>query len=143
MSSSESTILLILGSLGLFLVLILYHFSIRPPAARKAEAIELHDRLKDQEDILVVDVRSPDEFACGHIAGALNLPLDGLRARIASLGKDIEAYRRTPVYIICLTDARSGAAARIFRTVGFSQLAVLKGGMTRWNELQFPITQDA
>ncbi|HEX9894749.1 MAG TPA: metalloregulator ArsR/SmtB family transcription factor, partial [Gemmatimonadales bacterium] len=58
---------------------------------------ELRRRLRDG-DVLVLDVRPPEEFAAGHIPGAVNIPPDQLRRRLASLprDRDIVAYCRGP-----------------------------------------------
>jgi rhodanese-related sulfurtransferase len=61
---------------------------------------------------VVVDVRSPAEFAQGHVPGALNLPVDGLAGRLAEL----PAERMVVVY--CASGARSARAAALLRGAG-------------------------
>lgn len=61
---------------------------------------------------VVVDVRTPAEFAEGHVEGALNVPVDQLPARLSELPAD-----RT-VIVYCRSGARSSAAARTLRAAG-------------------------
>lgn len=71
---------------------------------------------------LVVDVRSPGEFAAGHVDGAINLPLDRLDTDCAQALPD----KSTPLVLCCLSGARSGMAAQWLRQQGYAQ--VLNGG---------------
>ena len=61
----------------------------------------------------ILDVRTPAEFAGGHPAGALNIPLDQLSQRLAQLDK------ARPVICCCASGARSGMAASLLRAQGF------------------------
>ena len=69
--------------------------------------------MKDQRDaIVVVDVRSPKEFAAGTMKGAINIPIDDLEAGLAKLPTD------KPIVFVCATGGRSGEAydtAKILR----------------------------
>ncbi|MGE4331246.1 rhodanese-like domain-containing protein, partial [Diaphorobacter sp.] len=57
---------------------------------------------------LVVDVRSPAEFANGHVAGAINLPLSELAERVTS----VLPQRDAPLVLCCVSGARSDVAAQ-------------------------------
>ena len=101
------------------------------------EADELAARLEGGDAPLLVDVRGPDEFSgeLGHIAGALNLPVD----RIASDPALTEPYRGLEIVFICRTQIRSANVANALGQGGFANLKVLQGGMVRWNEDGRPI----
>jgi phage shock protein E len=75
---------------------------------------------------LLIDVRTPVEFAQGHIAGALNMPL-------GDLGKHAEGLKdkTKPLVVYCRSGARSRAARSILERSGFSQVSDL-GAMRRW-----------
>ena len=75
----------------------------------------------------LVDVRTPAEFAAGHIAGAVNVPVHDLPRRLADL--DLDPAR--PVVAVCLTGHRSVPAVRLLAERGF-QARQLAGGMTAW-----------
>lgn len=67
---------------------------------------------------LVLDVRSSDEFAAGHVEGAVNLPVEQVRRRI----EEIEADRSRPLLAYCGSGARSVVACRILRGLGYRQV---------------------
>jgi rhodanese-related sulfurtransferase len=91
------------------------------------------------EDILVLDVRTPEDFVGeqGHIAGALNIPLESLPERIEALGSDLER----PIALVCRTDRRSAKAAALLAGRGFGQVQVVRGGMTAWLANGWPVEQ--
>jgi rhodanese-related sulfurtransferase len=64
----------------------------------------------------VIDVRSPAEFASGHLPDALNLPLDELRDQIGRHVPD----QQQPVLLHCLSGMRSGMGKRILRQLGYA-----------------------
>jgi phage shock protein E len=69
------------------------------------------------EGATLVDVRTPAEYRAGHIAGALNVPVDQLLQRAAELGD-----RDRPVVLYCRSGRRSALAARKLRELGFEQV---------------------
>lgn len=76
---------------------------------------------------LLVDVRSPQEFAAGHIEGARNIPIDTLSARLGELGPPAS----TTVVVYCQSGGRSTQAARTLRDAGFTSVHNL-GPMSAW-----------
>ncbi len=103
------------------------------------EVPDLRQRLGEEKDILLLDVRSRDEFAgeLGHIAGARNIPVEELQARI----DEITDYVERPIAIVCRTQRRSESAARLLASKGFADVHVLKGGMTAWQEAGLPVAR--
>jgi uncharacterized membrane protein YdjX (TVP38/TMEM64 family)/rhodanese-related sulfurtransferase len=100
-------------------------------------ADELKRRLDNKADVTVVDVREPAEFtgAFGHIPGARNLPMSELSGRASELA----GLERTSLVLVCRTDKRSAAAARLLREAGFAHVAVLRSGMEQWNKDGLPV----
>lgn len=86
---------------------------------------------------LILDVRTPADYVGeqGHIAGALNLPLEELAARLADVGDDPEQ----PIAIVCRTDRRSAKAAAMLARRGFADARVVRGGMTAWLAQGWPV----
>jgi len=74
----------------------------------------------------LIDVRTPGEFAAGHLPGASNLPLQELAGRLGELGA-----KDSPIVLYCRSGARSASAARSLKTAGFAAVRNL-GGMGRW-----------
>ena len=91
----------------------------------------------ERRAMVVVDVRGTDEFAgpLGHIATSRNIPVAELNTRLAELS----GFEHAPVILVCRTDKRSAAAARILRAAGFTQISVLRRGMEQWNTAGLPI----
>ena len=76
------------------------------------------------DSILYVDVRTPQEYAAGHVQGAINIPHDQMEARWPELA----AHRDRPLVVYCRTGRRSGLALQVLQAQGFSQ-AVNGGGL--------------
>jgi rhodanese-related sulfurtransferase len=76
--------------------------------------------------VKVVDVRSPQEFAQGHLPGALNIPHDELPRRVSEVGPPT-----TPVLVYCVSGRRSGLAAAALHAAGFREVFDLKA-YQRW-----------
>ncbi len=75
--------------------------------------LEDADTLPRDGSVTLLDTRTPEEFAGGHIDGFINIPVDDLRARMDELD------RSKPVYVICQSGLRSYIAARILMGNGF------------------------
>jgi uncharacterized membrane protein YdjX (TVP38/TMEM64 family) len=89
------------------------------------------------QDLLVLDVRTPEDFVGdqGHLADAVNIPLEHLPDQIEALGSDLER----PIALICRTDRRSAKAAALLAGRGFAQVQVIQGGMTAWRAHGWPV----
>jgi phage shock protein E len=74
----------------------------------------------------VVDVRTPDEFAYGHVPGALNIPFDEIGTRTAEIGPT-----STPVVLYCRSGHRSGIAVETLSKAGYGKLYDLQS-VTAW-----------
>jgi rhodanese-related sulfurtransferase len=99
------------------------------------EATELRRRLAGS-DVLLVDVRQPEEFASppGHLPGAINVPLGDLAARTTEL-----AASRQSIVLVCKTDRRSSRAAAELLAAGLRNVAVLRGGTDGWHHQGFAL----
>jgi phage shock protein E len=67
---------------------------------------------------VIIDVRTPEEYAQRHIDGALNLPHDTISARIADAVPD----KNTPIILYCRSGRRSGIALDILKGMGYSKV---------------------
>ena len=98
---------------------------------------ELKQRLDEGEDILVLDVRSEQDFVGeqGHISSAKNIPLEELPARLQELGE----FEERTIVLVCRIDRRSSKAEKLLARQGFSDVHVARGGMTDWNQNGYPL----
>ena len=98
---------------------------------------ELRRQLDANEDVLVLDVREQDEFhgEQGHVPGARCVPL----AQLPDALETIAEYKSRPVVTICRTDRKSASAARLLAEKGFSNVRVVRAGMTGWNRHGYPV----
>jgi phage shock protein E len=96
-------------------------------------ADELIGRLdKKDPELLVLDVRTPEEFAAGHIPGAVNIPHDQLPNRIA----EITNAKNKDVVVYCRSGKRAAIAEGTLAAQGFKSVMHLEGDMIKWNQEQ-------
>jgi len=103
------------------------------PASIEPKA--LSDRIAWADQALVVlDVRTPAEYAEGHVPGAINIPNGELAARVAELsdakGRDVVVY--------CRSGVRAAQALDVLGKAGFKRLFHLQGDYNRWTEEKRP-----
>jgi rhodanese-related sulfurtransferase len=91
-------------------------------------------------DVVLLDVRTPEEFEHGHVPGALSFPLGNLDVSLLVDGKIVSRDR--PVYLICHTQNRSRIAAERFIAAGLTQALFVSGGTAGWIDAGFPVTRD-
>ena len=91
-------------------------------------------RLAHGAKIQLLDVRTRREFAHGHIAGAVNVPIQSLRGELPHLA----LHRSEPVVAICKTAHRSPAATRVLRAQGFDAVQLAKG-IDDWRRQELPV----
>ncbi|OOY34783.1 sulfurtransferase [Solemya velum gill symbiont] len=101
---------------------------------------ELAKQLKENDPPLILDVRTVEDYVGkqGYIIGSFNIPLEELKQRIA----EISDHNDSPVAIVCRTDKRSVKAARILARNGFSNVHVVRNGMTAWNSAGEPVSHE-
>lgn len=87
----------------------------------------------------VIDVRTPGEFSKGHLQYAQNIDWNGddFETEISKLDKT------RPVFVYCLSGARSASAADQMRSNGFKEVYELKGGILKWRAANLPETTGA
>jgi len=86
----------------------------------------------------VIDVRTPEEYAAGHVPGAVLMPLDGLDPAAEPLA----SYPKgEPVYLVCRSGRRSGIAADTLAKAGFTAVNVT-GGTLEWEAQGHPVVTE-
>ena len=92
------------------------------------------NQVNNSNETVVLDVRTPGEFEKGHLKNAINIDWNGDKfdSQLATLDKT------KPVYIYCLSGARSKSAAAKMRSAGFERVIELAGGMIDWRANSLP-----
>ncbi len=81
----------------------------------------------DLTKVMLIDVRTPDEFALGTIPGAVNIPLDDLRERLSEIPAD------RPLWLFCGIGLRGYLASNILKGYGYKDVRNLIGGLKIYN----------
>lgn len=106
------------------------------PAAIEPKALFERIAWADQA-LVVLDVRTPAEYADGHVPGAINIPHTELAARIAELA----GAREKDIVVYCRTGRRTELALGVLGDSGFTRLFHLQGDYTRWSEENRPVVK--
>jgi len=101
-------------------------------ASQRITPLEYMNEFGDGTSHLLVDVRTPEEFASGHIQNAVNIPVETLQTRLDEVPGGV------PVVVYCRSGNRSASAAQILVENGFQQVYDL-GGIKDWVALGLPI----
>lgn len=102
--------------------------------------IGTHDAtlLMNKQDAQVIDIRPAAEFKKGHILGAKQLSQEQVNK---SEFKSLEKHKNTPIIIVCAMGMSARKAATQLLKAGFTQVSVLKGGMSAWTSAGLPVSK--
>jgi rhodanese-related sulfurtransferase len=106
--------------------------SIFSKAVATIKVVELHEKLKKNDRLYILDVRQSEEFRLGHITGAKLIPLGELSNRLKELPKGRE------IICICASGHRSVPAARKLTAAGYTASS-MKNGMIAWQMAKLPV----
>ncbi len=91
-----------------------------------------------EPDVIILDVRTPEEFASGHIEGALNIDFNS-----GDFANEITRLNPSENYAIyCRSGSRSGQAASIMHKAGFHDVSNLNGGVIDWTNAGLPLVMN-
>jgi len=95
------------------------------------------DKIASTPHATILDVRTPEEFATGHIAKSNNIDWRGghFEHQVMSLDKT------KPFFVYCTSGGRSASAASKLRSMGFKEVYELDGGLNQWQAARLPITK--
>ena len=95
-------------------------------------------RLMNQH-ALVLDIRSAEQFAAGHVGGARHLP----SAEILTAGETLKKHLEKPIVVYDESGSLGAAAVRQLAAQGFKKAANLRGGLAAWRTENLPVTKCA
>jgi rhodanese-related sulfurtransferase len=102
-----------------------------PPSVTPQQVREM--QAQKSAALYVLDVRTPEEFASGHVPGAVNIPYDQVASRLAEVPKDKE------VVLYCRSGRRAGLAAAELEKAGYQDLQLMQGDMPAWQQSGLPV----
>ena len=88
---------------------------------------EAYDLIMENPDVIVLDVRSEEEFLSGHIEGSILLPVDQIEAQAEHILSDKDAV----ILVICRSGVRSQSASQALADLGFTNIYDI-GGILSW-----------
>jgi len=94
------------------------------------------ERMADQPDMVIVDIRAPSEYQAGHITGSRNLPLNHLEERLEEIPRD------RPVVVHCAGGYRSSIGASLLQKNGYENVLDMVGGFGAWKASKLPVSTD-
>lgn len=98
-------------------------------------------KVQSNSDVVLLDVRTPEEYEEIHLENALLLPVQELSQQSLSaigLGEDAKDKE---IVIYCRSGARSQTAFNIMESLGYTNIKSVAGGMIHWEEDQYPLTE--
>jgi rhodanese-related sulfurtransferase len=93
--------------------------------------------MNNDNDTLVIDVRSPADFKNGHIKGAKNIPLSDFAASVEKLAAD----KDKTVLVYCNSGNTVTRAIKLLKKAGFEKVNNLDGGIAAWKEANMPLSK--
>lgn len=103
------------------------------PRGKRASATEVVQIINRGKHV-IVDIRTPEEFAAGHLRDAKNIPLADFGTRIGELEKS----KGKSIVVVCQSGARADKAVRLIQAAGFEDVVALDGGLAAWQAASLP-----
>jgi rhodanese-related sulfurtransferase len=102
-----------------------------------AQANDLIQKNSGSKKFAVLDVRTPQEYGAGHLAGALNVDLGA-----SNFKDEVNKLDKNRTYLVyCSTGFRSAAASKIMADLGFKDIYNMTGGITDWQAKGYPVVK--
>lgn len=116
---------------------VLLVWSFIAPTVQGFAELNTSDAVKEMNagNVVLLDVRSENEFLAGHVINSINIPLNYLEKRILEL----EKHKQSRLIVICQSGARSKQACATLKKAGFANLASLSGGVMAWQHDKLPL----
>ncbi len=97
----------------------------------------LLEQLRNGENPIILDVRTPREYQQGHVPGAVNLPYQQIGRRLAEL----QEFKDREVVVYCEVGPRSRVAQSMLQQAGFTDVRHLAGDMAGWRRARLPTSR--
>ena len=113
------------------------------PQIKEIMPWDLVERIKENQALLIVDVREPYEFDALHISGSINVPRGILESACEwdyeeSVPVLVQARKRE-IVVVCRSGSRSALAVQSMQLLGYEQAYSLRTGLRGWNDYEEPL----
>ena len=105
--------------------------------ATAVKVVTQQQLLEPQDQWLILDVRTPEEYRNGHIAKAINIPYDQIAGELDKL----KHHQKKTIVVYCRSGRRAGIAVTELHQYGFTDVRHLKGDMLLWQENKLPLVK--
>lgn len=113
------------------------------PEIKEIYPWDLEEKLKEDKNLMLLDIREPYEYEVMHIEHSLNVPRGVLETAcewgFEETVPEIACCRDREVVIICRSGNRSALAAYTMQQMGYKNVCSLKTGLTGWNDYELPL----
>ena len=92
--------------------------------------------IQEKKDIMVIDVRTPEEYRRGKIAGSINIPIDSISEQVTTIIPD----KNKMIYVYCLSGSRSEAAVEVLQQLGYTNTLSMTNGLLLWRSKKYPLS---
>jgi rhodanese-related sulfurtransferase len=110
-----------------------------PTLSRRGRGLSATEatHLINRRNAVVIDVRSAEEYARGHLPQARHLELGELGGKVAQIAKN----KANPVLLVCQTGQRAQRAETLLKEAGYAEVHVLQGGVDAWQQAGMPVVK--
>ena len=109
-------------------------------AVKQVDMAALKKAVDKKEDVMILDVREPQEYESGYIPGAVNIPRGQLEMKIwkyVGFPDKLDTTRK--IYIYCATSGRSALAAETLTQLGFTNVYLVNMQLEDWKKAGYPL----
>lgn len=96
----------------------------------------VHKAIVEKADIILLDVRTPEEYERGKIEGSINVPVDNIASQITTNIPD----KNKTIYVYCLSGSRSDTAVNTMIQLGYVNVFSITNGLLMWRAKKYPLS---
>ncbi len=112
-------------------------FDFLTPKVPQIDSKDAYKAIQEKEDLVILDVRTPQEYSRERIAGSINLPLDKVQGEVEKLIPD----KDKKVFVNCLSGSRSVMAVDTMVKLGHKNVFDIKNGILAWRVNNLPLVK--
>ncbi len=104
--------------------------------SHEISAILTHEKVEKLESVKIIDVRTPEEYNEQHLSNSILIPLDTLETEIVKMGN---LKKSDEIIVYCRSGRRSEEAYNILKSLGYTNVKSMSGGITAWTSLGYNV----